>query len=568
MTDIKTGIAASTLSGRLYVVGGASKIDTHSLIEAAYKQKIARADSLNVKIGKNNSVIDAYTKLQSLGKDMQKSLYLLKQTYGYSTAGDSVYDNMSAYLSTSASGINVDSVLGVSVDEGATKGAYSLEVLQIATKMKVNSSEITDKTAALNFDGSFTLTGENGTDSQITVTTDMSLEDIVAAINAVSVNTNVSASLIKTDDNDYTMVITGTQTGENLVYTSTDGTDIMNSLGVTQSDGSFANISQAAQDAKIKLDGLEITSSSNTIEDVLDGVDLTLYAALAGETINLEIDYDYTAVKKAITDFIDSYNEFRKFYDQHQNVGSDGKVSDDSILFSDSLLDGLNNQISALLSSMFGDDNDTVTNLAEIGIKFDAGNHLIITDEALLNDVLLNNYDELRELFQTSVQSDNDNFKIISNNSTLRNFNISMNISVDGSGDITNVSVGGDSSLFTFSGNLITGAQGSIYEGLSFAYVDDVGASVNINFRQGMADLLYNTIDTYTDSTHGLVKDAASSIRNLNTDLTDDAKRIKERAGDFYERQIDKYAQMEVEIAYAETLLSTVRALLGIKKDD
>jgi flagellar hook-associated protein 2 len=566
MTDISTGTVASTVTDRLYIVGAASEIDTYSLVEAAYAQKIAKADTIELKIEENEAIISAYTELQELGNTMLESLELLKQTY--LSSDDSVFDDVTSYLSTTATDVDVDSVIGVTVDEDALQGAYTLEVSQIATKMKVNSGEVIDKTAALGLEGDFTLTTENGTDVEISVTADMSLEDIVDAINDVSDDTSVSASLVRTGDNAYTIVLSGTVTGEELVYTNTgSGDDIMSSLGVT-SGSSFVDVSQTAQDAIIYLDGLEIVSSSNTIEDVLDGVDLTLYAAMAGETISLEIDYDYSAAKETIEAFADAYNAFREFYDSHQDVSSDGEISDDSILFSDSLLDGMNNQISTILASLFGDDTDSVTNLAEIGIEFDDGNYLEITDEDLLNDVLIDNYDELRELFQTSITYDNDYISLITNETTLTDFNITLDITVDGSGDISSVSVGGDTSLFEYDGNRIIGAEGTIYEGLTFAYVEDVSTSITIDFSQGMADLLYNAIEAYTDTSSGIIQETISNITSTNTDLQDEVDDITDRAEDFYEKQVEKYAQMEVEVAAAEALLATVRALLGIDSDD
>ncbi len=566
MPIINTGSVAS-FGTKIYVVGAASGIDTSALIDAAYTQKTLPAVTIDTKIEENNTTIDAYTTLRGHADTMLESLKLLKQTYGYSETGDSVYDNMTPYLSTSASATPA-SVIGVTASETAVRGSYNVEVQQLAQEAKVSSSAVADKSAALGYAGTFTLETDNGTTSEITVTAGMSLEDISAAINAVSDDTNVSATIIKTGDNSYTLALSGTVTGEDLNYASTGGTDIMQSLGVTDGSGAFVNVTQAAQGAIVFLDGLEINSSSNTIEGVLDGVDLTLYAELPGETINLEIDYDYTATKEAITNLVSAYNEFRTFYDEQQGISSTGSVSDNSVLFSDSMLDGLNNQISTILASMFGDDTDQVTNLGDMGIEFNADNHLQIADDTLLNDVLLNNYDELREMFQTSVQTDNTSFNIISNDSTLTDFSMTFDITVDGGGDISGVSIGGNPSLFEFDGDLITGAEGTIYEGLVFAYVEDISTSVTVDFKQGMADLLYNSIDAYANSSGGLIQDTISGLQSRNSALSSEATRIRERADIFYENEVNRYAKMEQEVAAAETLLSVVRALLGINNDD
>ncbi|MCK5375344.1 MAG: flagellar filament capping protein FliD [Alphaproteobacteria bacterium] len=569
MTDISTGTVASTSTDRLYIVGAASEINTYALIEAAYAQKTAKADNIDVKIEENEAIIDAYTTLQELGGTMLESLKLLKQTYGYSTSGDSVYDDLEVYLAASDDTI-VSSVVDVTVDDDAEIGTYSLEIEQIATAMRAVSNSVASKTDALNYDGIFTIATENGTAIEIEVTSDMSLSDINDAINNVSNDTNVSASIVKTAEDSYTLVLAGNVTGEELVYNSISGDDIMQSLGATDAVNAFVDITQIAQDAIIYLDGLEINSSSNSLEDVLEGVNITLYAPTdVGTTITLEVDYDYTAVKDAVTGFVDSYNEFRTFYDTQMTLNSgSGDVSDDSVLFSDSILEQMNYQMSSIMTSIFGDDDGLVTTLAEAGIEFTDDNYIEIADEDLLDDVLLNNYDELRELFQTSVETDNDEMALITNNSTLTDFDITFDITVDGNGDISNVSVGGDTSLFDYDGSRIIGAEGTIYEGLTFAYVSDTSASVAVSISQGMADLLHNSITAYSDTSNGVIMEVINDLQSKNTDLETEADRIRERADAFYDREVLRYAQMEVEVAAAETLLSIVRALLGIDNDD
>lgn len=568
MSSLSTGIVASTSSDRLYIVGAASEIDTSALVEAAYQQKTAKADRIDVEIDENESKVTAYTTLQELGETMLESLESLKQTYGYSNQGASVYDDITSYLSSSAD-VDLTSVLGVSVDETAVQGAYTLEVSQLATKMKVTADPVADKTAALGLEGTFTLATENGTATEISVTASMSLDDLVDAINNISSDTNVSASIVKTSDSSYTMVLAGTVTGEALEYASTGGTnDILQSLGAVNASAVFQNITQPAQDAIVYLDGLEVTSSSNTIEDVLEGVDITLYAAMAGEDINLEIDYDYTAVKDAITSLVDSYNDFRAFYDEQMTLdNSTGDVDDSSVLFSDSMLDGMNSQMSSIITSIFG-SNDSMTTLREIGIELNDDNYLEIADDDVLNDVLLNNYDELRELFQTSVTSDNNYISLIDNESTLTDFSLTFDITVDGSGDISSVSVGGDSSLFSYNGDLIVGEENTIYAGLTFAYIEDTNASVTLTVKQGLADLLYNAIDAYTNSLGGLLQETINDIQSINTDLSTEAGDIRDNADDFYQSEVERYARMEVEVAAANSLLNTVRALLGIDSDD
>ncbi|MFP4386258.1 MAG: flagellar filament capping protein FliD, partial [Alphaproteobacteria bacterium] len=363
MTDIATGTVASTTTDRLYIVGAASQIDTYSLVEAGYQTIIADAENIDDKVAENNSIMAAYEELRGIGDSMLGALKLLKQTYGFSSQGDSVYDDLEVYMSSSE-GTNVSSVVDVSVEDSADTGTYTLAVEQIATPMRVMSKSMLYKDNPLGYDGVFNLTTENGTPTNITITPDMTLDGLADAINAVKNTTNVSASVIKAGDNDHRLVIAGDVTGEELVYNSISGTNVLQSLFITDAGGPFlpSSIIQNAQDAIINLDGVQVTRSSNTMEDVLDGVSMTVYGETnPGESIKMEVDYDYSAAKEAITAFVDSYNEFRTFYDKHMKLdSSSGSVAEDAVLFSDSILEQLNFQISSVLTSSFGDNDGLV----------------------------------------------------------------------------------------------------------------------------------------------------------------------------------------------------------------
>lgn len=564
-TTINTGTVAQSGS-KLYVMGTASEIDTSALVDAAYQQKVAKADTIDIRIEENQAEISAYKTLQDLGNSLTSALTSLKASYGYSTDDTSVYSNMTAYLSSS-DGTDPTSLISADVESTAEKGSYSLEVIQLAKAMKVASGTVASKTDDLGMTGTFSLSLGSGSSVDISVTADMSLQELATAINQTSSQSGVSASIIKTSENSYSMVLTGTRTGETINFSHVAGDNVFQDLGIVDGSNQFSSVVQAAQSAIVEMDGIQITSLDNTLEDIVEGVTLTLYAAQENTTITLEIDKNYSATKDAIVAFVDAYNSLRDFVIQNQQVGTDGAVAEDAALYSNPILKSLNNQISSILTSIFG-SGEAINNLGDLGITLDSSNKLTISDETKLNNALLNNYDVVQSFFQTSVTSDNSNITLLRNTSSISSLDITLDIQTDGSGAITSVSANGDSNAFEISGTRLVGKSGTIYEGMTFAYVGTDNATINLSINQGLADRLYNAVDSYTNKTTGIIQDNILNIESANTQLDTEADRIRERANAFREKEVARYATMETKVQAAKNLLATIRALLGTSDDE
>lgn len=563
MTTISTGTVTTTGS-RTYIMGTSSELDTSALIDVAVSAVTAEADEIQVDIDENALKIEAYSELQSLTEDFQTSLETLKSVVGFSSDTSSIFDARSGYMDSNSS-IEATSLLSVAVEEGSELGTYEIIVEQKAQSMKVISDSQTSSSDALGLEGSFTINITENDAQQIDVTSDMTLSDIKDAINDLTEESGVSASILQVGEDEYKLILNGEQTNQDIEIISLSGDDIMQSLGVTDASSAFQNIVQDAQGAILQIDGITVTRDDNSIDDLLDGVTIDIENADPDTTITLSIDNDTESVKSAIEAFIEAYNALREFVVTNQTVSSDGEVSEDAALFGDTLMKSLNSAI----SSIIGDDTESsLATLRDIGITYTDDNYLEISDETLLDDALLDNYDALTELFSSSYESSSDEFSILSNSSSISSIEITFDITVDGDGNITSVSVDGDDSLFEISGTRIVGADGSAYEGLNFSYQGTTSQSITFNLNQGIADRLYNVVDDYADSSNGLLVDAASELEETNEDLEEEISDIQERATALQERLVDKYAEMEAKISVLKLLQEQVQAIIGSSDDD
>lgn len=558
-----TTSSVSTSGSTTYLSGTISGLDTDSLITAAVAQKTARADTLDAKVTANTSKISAYQNLQSLLTAITDSLSSLKSVaYSSLSTSGNAFDEKSAFL-TASDGTDATDVIAVSADDDAVAASYAITVTQLAKAMKV-ASTAQDATAALGSSSDFTIGVEGGTTATIAVTSDMTLTDLASAINAQSGTTGVSATLLKVDDGDYRLVLSADDTDVDIQVTDTSGA--AQAIGLTDSDGAFANVLQAAQPAIVTIDGLEVTSSSNQLTDTLPGLSISLLQATTGQTITLDIEPNYEDVKTAITGFIDAYNALRDFIDTNQTVSADGTVADDAVLFADSILRSVTKQLSGALGQSVASADDTVSSLAALGITLNADNQLELSDETTLDNLLLENLDSLQSFFESKFTTSDSALKLLKND-TSASVSFTMDVTVT-DGAITDVTVGGQSGLFTVSGNRIVGASGTIYEGLSFALVATESTSIDISIQQGFADLVTTLLDGYADSATGVIQKQIQSLNDANTALSDKSDKIRDDAETYRTKLVQKYSAMEQELYAAQVLQQQIKAILGSSSDD
>jgi flagellar hook-associated protein 2 len=559
-----TTSSVSTASSTSYVTGTISGMDTDALIEAAVAQKTARADSIDLKVTANEAKITAYETLNDLLTAISDSMADLKSTtYSSLTTSSNAFDTKQAYL-TASDGTDATDVIAVSAESTAVAASYTLTVEQLAKAMKVASSA-QDSTTALGQAGDLTLGVEGGTSAVIAVTADMTLSDLAAAINAQTTTTGVAATMLKVATGSYQLVLSAADTDVDIEITDASG--VAQAIGLTDADGAFATVLQASQPAIVTIDGIEVTSSSNELTDTVSGLNISLLQTTAtGQTITLDIEADYEDIKTAITDFITAYNALRAFAVTNQTVGADGTVAEDAVLFADSILRGVTKQLSSLLGGDVASSDDLVGNLADMGITLNSANELELSDETTLDNLLLSNLDSLESFFESGFTTSDDALKLLKNK-TSASLDFTLDVTVT-DGAISDVTVGGKSGLFTISGSLITGAEGSIYEGLSFALVASESTSIAVSLSQGFADMITTLLDSYTDTATGVIAQQVTSLETTDTAYTTKADKIRDDAETYRTKLVAKYAAMETELYAAQVLQQQIEAILGSTSDD
>jgi flagellar hook-associated protein 2 len=116
-----------------------------------------------------------------------------------------------------------------------------------------------------------------------------------------------------------------------------------------------------SQDAELRVDGVLLTRSSNTITDAINGVTLSLQNAEEGEVIDVSVSKDQTNALKSIQGFADAYNNLVKFFEEQRTDSSAALYGNPTLR---STMNSFTNSLRATVGS-----NSTYSSLGLMGIS-------------------------------------------------------------------------------------------------------------------------------------------------------------------------------------------------------
>lgn len=558
MTSVSssTSSTSTTSSGVSVTTSGttnSSSIDWTALIQSAVDAKTAQADTITTTITNNEAKITAYQTLQSDLKTLYSGLASLS-TAVVNSLSTSAFATRAASISSTGD-VSASSALSMTIKSGAAIGDHTLTISQLAAAQKVSSASQSSQTDELGYSGTFSIGLEGGATSDITITSTMSLQDVVDAINAQTSTTNVQASIVQVSSTSFQMVLTGTEDAADITYSSTSGDDVLNKLGVTDSSGNFSDVLQEAQAAEFTLDGIAMTRNTNDISDVLSGVTFSLLQETPdGATLNISIETDTSQIQSTLETFVTNYNAFRDEVIAQQATTTDGTADSSAVLFGDGTMRNIMDALQNALNSTVGG-----LTMADLGLSFNESNELEL-DTGTLSDILSTNLSGVTKLLSAQTTTSSSQLSVVNTGTSPQSF--TLDLAVDSDGNLTSASVGGDSSLFTISGTTIIGASGSIYAGMAFTYSGSTSQSITVTSTSGIATQLYQIAKDYSSSS-GALQTQITSLTTRDEELQQRVDDINSAASTLQSQLEAQYAKYQAAIETANSTLDYLKALLN-----
>lgn len=316
-----------------------------------------------------NATLSAYGQVQSAVTALQTAAETL------TTAG--TFNALQATTTGSA--------FSATAGSGAVAGQYNVTVDQLAKPQTLVTTAQASATAANGTGGTITLTLGDGSVHTLDLTgKDTSLNGLVSAINQDS-SLGVSATLVNDGSSSpYHLLLIANNPGDQgaVKSISSDNGSIQGLLGFTQ--GSTSNVTEdPAVDAQLHIDGIAVTSQSNTVQDAIAGVTLTLNA-VDSTPATLAVTQDNTRVTQAVQGFVTAYNTLQSTvqsltaYDTTSNSGN--------VLTGDSLALEVEGQTQNALDTVL--PGGTIGSLFQLGVSSDPTTGKLSLDTTALTQAL------------------------------------------------------------------------------------------------------------------------------------------------------------------------------------
>lgn len=325
--------------------------------------------------------------------------------------------DISKYLNLSAVASDA-TVFTATADSTANPGAYSLEISALAANQKLIAVGQTNTTSSI---GTGTLTFDFGTISGgslsngkytgaafssngagvktvVIDSTNDSLSGIRDAIN--SANIGVTATIINdgSASNPYKLSLTSNNIGlKNSIKISNSGDVALTNL-LAHDPAATQNLTQTvtAADSSFKVDGVQISKTSNTITDVIQGATLNLLKTNSGSPATLTISKDTTTVTGSVGSFVASYNAVKAALDELTVY--DPVTKEKGLLQGDTSVISMETKINRILTSSVTALTGSLTTLSDAGISFQKDGKLGL-DSTKLQNAIKDHYNDLAGLF-------------------------------------------------------------------------------------------------------------------------------------------------------------------------
>ncbi len=391
-------------------LGAGSGIDIKNLVtQLTAVERAPKEARINEREQRLQTQISGYGKLRNVLSELRNALSSLT--------------NRDLFNARSVNVPNSDVITANKIEPGAQTGSYAIEVLETASAHTLAMPAQSARDVALDKSGTLTIqfgtwnydpgTGEptgfavNGERAALSIAINASdsLDTIAQKINEQ--NAGVQASIIKVD-NQYQLMLTADSGAANaLRITASPGSTGLDSFEFNETTRSALE-TQKGRNAELRVNGLNITRTTNEINDVIQGFSFTVNKkGTPGQALNFSITADKGAAEQAIRDFVKAYNSFHK---TTQEIVGYSRDKDNRVVRGDLASDGtartmierLRQQLGGAVPGLQGG----LTALTNIGIRTERDGSLTI-NETELKDAINTQFALVERLFAGQTSSTN-----------------------------------------------------------------------------------------------------------------------------------------------------------------
>jgi flagellar hook-associated protein 2 len=500
---------------------------------------------------------------------LNKKLLALKTTLGS-------IDTVNEFLTKSVTSTS-DSVSATATSD-ALEGSHTVIVGQLAQNdILTTGSGLSTLTSVVTSNATnltFSYAGQSYTISNIGAGS--TLTSLVNYINNNSATKDKVRATTLFDGTSYHLQLYGMDQGAgNQVIVSNTGSLVFGAA-------SFQN-TQQAQSALIKVDGYPqgsgnwISRDTNSVEDVIPGVSLTLKEANSNASIKIGITTNTDAIKENVKTFVDAVNEVRTALQALTKVSNSSGTATGSIMTGNYGVQIIGTQLKDVITDLglgFNIYNaatgtgDYYSALSQIGISTDADESSstygkLILNEEDLDTALSKDAEGVAKLFSADYEggTDSANFSYLSRiNGTTKAGSYGVQIITSAAG-ISSATINGQPA--GIDGWKVTALSGDA-AGMVIQVDNHTPNSTftgNVNLRQGKAGQMVDKLKDLTNTTNGPISILEDNYGEIIDSIDDKIARETQRLTTMKARLKAQYARLD---SLLNTLTNTQSQLSSV----
>lgn len=342
-----------------------------------------------------------------------------------------------------------------------------------------------------------------------------------------------------------------------------------------------------AKDAKFKYNGIDITRSSNTVDDLILGVSLTLNKVdKDGETTNVNITQSTEGIIEDIKAMVESYNSLMNNINEATKYDSETGLA--GTFQGVREITSITTELNKIINGVSKDGKS----LTDFGITL-TEDGLLTLDSSILNDMINTKFDEFKNFFSSETKFTNvtafgdkkiDWNEDIKGTLTINGVDITIDIPKDNTGTtpwdekakknallkaIANASGLSDiSASFDKDGKLVLKGSGGVDIEISgdSTFLGKLGlkeqkldgkTEIIGGFFKGLNDTINGLIGT-----NGTLTTYEENLTNSHKSLTESKEQRQKELDTKYTTMAEKWSQYDTIIAKLESQMNTVNSMI------
>lgn len=291
-----------------------------------------------------------------------------------------------------------------SASNSAVAGSHTITVGNLASTASFSSSVVTNASDLLAGSMTFTI---GGTPTTINIPGGgETLADLSSQINSAGLG--LTANVIAEPGGSLLSIVSNTSG-------SAGNFSLSSSLTDTSNSNAAVNLTQAQSgvDASLTIDGVQISSGSNTVTNAIPGVTFQLLSASA-TPVQVEITNNNASVETAVNNFVTDYNKTITAINAQEGKDSSGNPEP---LYGNPNLAMIQSQLQSALTYLQSSGSGSITSITQLGIGVNNDGTLTF-NSSTLDSMLNSNYQDVTNFLQpgNGFTSFGDNFTATLNN--------------------------------------------------------------------------------------------------------------------------------------------------------